>query len=161
MTILPILPDDVTTGSSGHLATHDALADFYNSWLLPDQSGYYQPTDFISIGGIVVPRVTTITSNATWAINANTTDMFVVTAQAVNVTSIPNPTGTPQQGQMLLIRVKDSAGPHNVTWTGAQWRASTDLAIPTATQAGKTTYLAWIWNDTDGFWDLLSVLKNF
>jgi hypothetical protein len=107
------------------------------------------------------PRVTTIASNATWSPSADTDDEYVITAQAVAVTTISNPSGTPVDGQTLIIRVKDNSTARALNWTGTQWRASSDLALPTTTTLGKTMYLGFIWNATDSKWDLLAKLDNF
>lgn len=109
----------------------------------------------------ITHRVTSITSNATWSPNADTDDLYKVTAQAVAVTTISNPSGTPTEGQRLMIRVKDDGTARALTWSGTQWRASSDLALPTTTIISKTLYVGFIWNATDSKWDLLAVLNNF
>jgi hypothetical protein len=109
----------------------------------------------------IAPRVTSITSNATWSPSADNDDIYIITAQGAAVTTISNPSGTPTQGQKLMIRVKDDGTARALTWSGTQWRASTDLALPTTTTAGKTMYLGFIWNATDSKWDLVSKLDNF
>lgn len=108
----------------------------------------------------VAPRESTITSNATWAPNADTTDIFTVTAQAAAATTISNPSGTPVQGQKLTVRVKDNGTARALTWSGTQWRASSDLPLPTTTVLSKTMYLGFVYNSTDTKWDLLAVLGN-
>lgn len=109
----------------------------------------------------VTKRTVSITSNATWSPNADTTDVFIVTAQAVAATTISNPSGTPTEGQMLVMRLKDDGSTRNLTWSGSQWSASTDLALPTATSAGKTLFLGFIWDGTANLWRLLCRLDNF
>jgi hypothetical protein len=86
-------------------------------------------------------------------------DMGVITALAVN-TSIFAPTGTLTQGQELVIRIKDNGTQFTLTWN-AIYRASTDLPLPTATTAGKTMYLKFIYNADDAKEDLVAVLNNF
>ncbi|HKO43317.1 MAG TPA: hypothetical protein VJU84_08505 [Pyrinomonadaceae bacterium] len=124
--------------------------------------------DFATLAGTetltnkrVTVRVTSITSNATWSPSADTDDMYIVTAQAAAVTTINNPSGTPTVGQKLVIRVKDDGTARALTWSGSQWRASTDLALPTTTTLGKTMYLGFIWNGVDSKWDLIAKLDNF
>ena len=107
------------------------------------------------------PRVTSISSNATWSPNADTDDIYVITAQGAAATTISNPSGTPLQGQKLMIRVKDDGTARALTWSGNQWRASSDLALPTTTTLGKTMYLGFIYNSTDTKWDLVAKLDNF
>ncbi len=109
----------------------------------------------------ITKRVTSIVSNATWSPNADTDDVYKITAQAAAVTTINNPSGTPTEGQTLMIRVKDDGTARALTWSGTQWRASTDLALPTTTTLGKTMYLGFVWNATDSKWDLLAKIDNF
>jgi hypothetical protein len=106
------------------------------------------------------PRVTSISSNATWSPNADTDDIYEITAQAVDATTISNPSGTPVNGQKLMIRVTGTAA-RALTWTGSQWRASSDLALPTTTTTTKTMYLGFVYNSTGPKWDLVAKLDNF
>jgi len=104
-------------------------------------------------------RISTITSSATPTPNANSTDVFTVTALAAGAT-FAAPTGTPAEGQMLIIRIKDNATARTLAWN-AIYRASSDLALPTTTIISKTLYLGFIYNFTDTKWDLLALLNNF
>jgi hypothetical protein len=92
-------------------------------------------------------RVTSEASNATPTPNADTTDVHIITALAVAAT-FGAPTGTPTQGQQLIIRIKDNATARTLGWN-AIYRASTDLALPTTTVISKTLYLGFIYNATD------------
>jgi hypothetical protein len=110
------------------------------------------------------PRVdaSTSASATTWAPNSDSSDIFELAgALTVAVTTISNPSGTPVDGQKLIIRVKSDGSAHALTWSGTQWRASSDLALPSTTTAAKTLYLGFIYNGTDTKWDLLAKLDNF
>ncbi len=104
-------------------------------------------------------RVTSEASNATPTPDIDTTDVHIVTALAAGAT-FGAPTGTPTQGQQLIIRIKDNGTARSLGWNAA-YRASTDLALPTTTILGKTIYCGFIWNATDSKWDLLAKLDNF
>lgn len=104
-------------------------------------------------------RVTSETSNATPTPDVDTTDMHIITALAVGAV-FGAPTGTPTQGQQLIIRIKDDGTARSLGWN-AIYRASTDLALPTTTASGKTLYCGFIYNSTDTKWDLLAKLDNF
>jgi len=108
----------------------------------------------------ITPRITAITSNATWSPSADNDDVYEITAQAVDATTISNPSGTPVDGQQLIIRVKGTAA-RALTWSGSQWRASSDPALPTTTTTTKTLYLGFMYNSADTKWDLLAKLDNF
>ena len=107
----------------------------------------------------ITRRINTSASAATHTINADTTDIFTVTAQAEAVT-FAQPSGTPTAGQTLIIRIKDNGGARGITWNGI-FRASTDLALPTTTVLGKTMYCGFIYNLTDTKWDMAAFLNNF
>ena len=111
-------------------------------------------------GAKLEPREVTGTSYTTsTTINANITDIYTITAQA-GALLFNNPTGTLVQGQKLIIRIKDNGTARALTY-GANFRASSDLALPTTTVVSKTLYMGFIYNSTDTKWDLLAVLNNF
>lgn len=115
-------------------------------------SGY----DSKSVTGanILNPRVQSVTSSATVTANADTNDLVVITAQAAGLT-LANPTGTPVQGQPLMIRIKDNGTSRSITY-GSQFRAL-GVTLPTATTISKTTYLGCVYNSTDTKWDVVGV----
>lgn len=103
----------------------------------------------------VNPRVTSITSNATWSPSADTDDTYKITAQAVAVTTISNPSGTPVDQQKLIITVKDDGTGRALTWSGTKW-ASTDVTLPTTTVAGKWSIFGFIYNSTADKWFIVA-----
>ena len=106
------------------------------------------------------PTTTTTASTATLTPDISAGDTFTITAQAVAL-SVANPTGTPVNGQKMIIRIEDNGTARAITWSGTQYRASTDLALPTTTIATKTMYLGFIYNSTDTKWDLIAFINNF
>lgn len=106
------------------------------------------------------PTTVTTASTATLTPDISAGDTFTITAQAVAL-SVANPTGTPVNGQKMIIRIEDNGTARAITWSGTQYRASTDLALPTTTISTKTMYLGFIYNSTDTKWDLLAYLNNF
>ena len=110
----------------------------------------------------ITPRVVTAasyTTNTGTALDVSTCDEFDVTAQA-GALKLNNPSGSPVNGQKLIVRIKDNGTAQNLTYD-TQFRASTDLALPTTTVVNKTLYMGFIFNATDTRWDLLAVLNNF
>lgn len=106
-------------------------------------------------GKRVQPRVLSITSNATPTINTDSYDMVKITAQAAAITSMTtNLTGTPDPGDMLLIRIKDDGTARAITW-GSKF-AARGAALRTTTTAGKYGYDLFIWNDATSTWDCVS-----
>ncbi len=107
----------------------------------------------------ITPRVGTTTSSSTPTPSGSTNDMFTVTALAADAT-FAAPTGTPTDGQSLIIRVKDNGTPRNLAWN-AIYRASSDLPLPTITITSKTLYCGFRYNSADTTWDLIAFLSNF
>ena len=108
----------------------------------------------------LVPRVVTHATATSIAPNANTTDIAHMTnTQAAGVFSINNPTGTPVDGQTLIIRLK-CTNAQTYSW-GTSYRFSTDLSQPTVSSTGKTDYLGFKYNSVDSKWDCLSVVAGF
>jgi hypothetical protein len=107
----------------------------------------------------VTKRVSTTASSATPTPNADTDDVYTVTALAAAAT-FGAPTGTPTEGQMLIIRVKDNGTARALSFN-AIYRFSTDLAAPTTTIISKTLYMGFMYNSADAKWDCLSWISNF
>ena len=63
----------------------------------------------------IAPRVTAVASSATPTPNADTTDVYSLTAQAA-AAAFANPTGTPANAQELRIRIKDNGAARALTW---------------------------------------------
>jgi len=105
-----------------------------------------------------LPRIGTVASSATPTPVADDVDMYTVTALA-EAAEFGAPTGTPVNGQKLIIRVKDNATARALTWN-AIYRAGTDIALPTTTVLSKTLYCGFIYNSAATKWDLVAVTNN-
>ena len=102
----------------------------------------------------IAPRLQSVTSSATVTPDADANDMVVITAQAAGLT-LANPTGTPAQGQGLIIRVKDNGTARSITF-GADYR-DVGTTLPTTTTISKITYIVCLYNSTDSKWDIVGV----
>jgi len=97
---------------------------------------------------------TTVTSSATpTPARASKRNMFTVTALAEAAT-FAAPSGTPADGDTLLIRIKDNSTARALSWN-AIYRGSTELALPSTTTLGKTIYIVFVYNSADSKWDLI------
>jgi hypothetical protein len=103
------------------------------------------------------PRVSSINSSSTPTPNADTDDMYIITGLAAGAT-FGAPTGTPVQGQRLVIRVKDNGTARTLGYN-AIYRAM-GVVLPTTTVANKTLYLGMIYNFTDTKWDVVAVSQE-
>lgn len=99
-------------------------------------------------------RVGTVVSSATPTPDADAHDEYTVTALAVNAV-FAAPTGTPVEGQPLMIRIKD-AGVSKTLGFNAIYRII-GTTLPAATVANKTVYVGCIYNAADSKWDVLGV----
>jgi hypothetical protein len=98
----------------------------------------------------IAPRITTLTSSSNLtATNADTTDIGVITL-AEN-TTFSNPTGTPFDGQLLLLRIK-SASSYTIAF-GTNFEPASSLSYPLATTgSNKIDEVAARWSATQSKW---------
>lgn len=102
-------------------------------------------------------KTTSITSIDNYTINAANTDMFVISALATNLT-LNIPTGSPSNGQKLMIRIKDNGTARTLTWntTSGGYRV-VGTVLPLTTTASKIIYVGAIYNSNETYWDVVSV----
>ena len=89
--------------------------------------------------------------------NGDTTDVFNAFGLTGAIT-VATPSGTPVDGQRLMLRFKDNGTGRGITWTGTSgaYRA-VGVTLPTTTVASKVTYVGCVYNSTDVFWDAIAV----
>jgi hypothetical protein len=102
----------------------------------------------------ITNRVTSVASSATPTPDVSTTDQYNLTALAA-AAAFGIPTGTPTDGQKLIIRIKDNATARALTWN-AIYRAI-GVSLPSTTVISKTTYVGCIYNTADTKWDVVAV----
>ena len=90
-----------------------------------------------------LPRVNGTTSSATPTPNADTTDIYNLTALA-EAAAFGAPTGTPVNGQKLIIRIKDNATARALTWNAAYVAGGT--ALPSTTVISKILHIGFMYN---------------
>lgn len=123
----------------------------------------------LAVEGVVVPtvsststltnkritsRVGTTASSSTPTPDADAHDQYNVTALAAGAT-FGAPTGTPTDGQKLLIRYKDNGTARTLAFN-AIYRAI-GVTLPTTTVISKTGYIQCVYNSADTKWDVLAV----
>jgi hypothetical protein len=89
--------------------------------------------------------------------NGDTTDVFNAFGLTGAIT-VATPSGTPVDGQRLMLRFEDNGTGRGITWTGTSgaYRA-VGVTLPTTTVASKVTYVGCVYNSTDVFWDAIAV----
>jgi hypothetical protein len=108
----------------------------------------------------VTPRIGTVADAATITPTADTADQYNVTALAQAAT-IAAPSGTPVDGQRLILRFEDNGTGRALTWTTSSgaYRA-VGVTLPTTTVASKATYVGCIYNAQDVFWDVVAAVTQ-
>lgn len=104
------------------------------------------------------PTIGTVTSSATPSINTDNYTQFNITALATAITSMSSGlSGTPADGQKLVVRIEDNGSPWAITW-GASWRAI-GVTLPTKTIPGSVLYVEAFYNSHSSIWDVHTVRK--
>lgn len=104
----------------------------------------------------VQARVLALSANsATPAINTDSYDMVVITAQTANITSMTSSlTGTPVNGQKLWIAFTATSGTPTITW-GTSFESST-VTLPTGITTTRSD-VGFIWNAATSKWRCVAV----
>jgi hypothetical protein len=104
-----------------------------------------------------IPRVSSTTSSGTPTINTDTVDQFDITALAAAITSMTtNLTGSPFDGQKLLIRIKDNGTARAITW-GSSFVSSGIATLLATTVPGKTHLIGLVYDSAAAKWVCVAV----
>lgn len=97
------------------------------------------------------PRIAVDTSAGTLTPDIDDFNYYRMTALAVNIT-INNPTGTPADGDGLLIELTGTA-PRTITWD-SDYEANSEygLSLPSTTITTKTTMRTFVWSAARSKW---------
>lgn len=89
--------------------------------------------------------------------NGDTTDVYNAFGLTGGITMLA-PSGTPADGQSIILRFKDNGAARTISWTtsAGAYRA-VGVILPTTTTAGKISYVGCIYNSTDVYWDVIAV----
>jgi hypothetical protein len=68
------------------------------------------------------------------------------------------PSGTPIDGQRLILRLRDDGTARALTWTTTSggYRVI-GTTLPSTTTISKLLYVGCVYNSTDSFWDVVAV----
>lgn len=95
------------------------------------------------------------TSTATLTPNIDTNNIYELNAQAVGLT-IANPTGTPQDGDVILFRIKDNGTSQTIA-LGTAYTNVSGLDTPTATTISKWGYIGAMYNAGAAKYQIISI----
>jgi hypothetical protein len=111
--------------------------------------------------GQFTPNVVSVANTATAVINVTDVDQYNITALGTDVTFSVSSTVTPDDGQRLLIRIRDNGTARNLTWTqSANQFRFIGITPPTITSVNKLAYIGCIYNAADSRWDVISSLQQ-
>lgn len=103
----------------------------------------------------ITRRVVSVVSSAIPTVNTDSYDMYILTAQAVDITSFTtNFTGSPSEWEMFWIAITGTAA-RTISWW-AKFEAST-VALPTTTVSTNRLDIRFIWNSVSSKWRCVSV----
>jgi hypothetical protein len=103
----------------------------------------------------ITHRITTISSSATPTINTDNCDCVTITALGTAITSMTSSlSGTPNNFDKLIIRVKDDGSARGITW-GTGWEAK-GVALPTTTVTSKVLTLGFLYDTVTSKWGLVA-----
>lgn len=98
----------------------------------------------------ITPRVGTTASSATPTINTDSVDWYIITALAVNITSMTtNLSGTPTNGQRLYISITGTAT-RTIAW-GTSFENG-GATLPTTTSGTSRLDVEFFWNSATSKW---------
>lgn len=107
-----------------------------------------------NLSGFKVPRIQTVADAATITPTGDTADEYTVTALAQAAT-IAAPSGTPVNGQKLILRFLDNGTGRALTWNAIY--KIVGVTLPTTTVASKYTYVGCIYSTADTKWHVVAV----
>jgi hypothetical protein len=100
------------------------------------------------------PRTSTSAATATLTPDISAFDQYNLTAQDQALT-VAAPTGTPVDGNKLILRILDNGTARAITWNATYTAIGTIL--PTTTVINKMLYVGCIYNSTNTRWDVVAV----
>ena len=100
------------------------------------------------------PRTSSTASTATLTPDISSFDQYNLTAQAAGLT-VAAPTGTPVDGNRLILRILDNGTARSISWNGTY--TAIGITLPITTVINKMTYVGCIYNATNTRWDVVAV----
>jgi hypothetical protein len=104
----------------------------------------------------ITMRVISAASTSSLTIDGDATDMYKITALAAAL-SIEAPSGTPTDGQKLMLKIKDNGTSRALTWN-AIFTGVYGTALPAATTLGKRHILGFIYDSVATKWECVVAL---
>lgn len=126
-------------------------ATFNGAAIFNGTVAFANPQTFTNVR--INPRTVTVATAASITPNSDTTDVHAVSALAGNLT-INAPTGTPVDGQLLRIRIRDNGTSRTLTWNAAYTAINSELWA--ATLINKSMIWTFMWSVATSKWEVES-----
>jgi hypothetical protein len=138
---------------------HDTLAVSLNDNGTISSAGITQVTGALSNTQLrLKPRISVTTSTSTLTPNIAANNIYELNAQSTALT-IANPTGTANDGDVLVIRIKDNGSSQAITY-GTAYSNVSGLDTLVATVSGKWHYIGCMYNATATVWQVISITTS-
>jgi len=86
-------------------------------------------------------------------------NVYFITNLQSDIT-INNPSGSPQEGNKILIRIRDDGSAKSIFWDTA-YNSSVVYDLPNSTSPNKTLYLEFTYNSLTNTWDLKNMAEEY
>jgi hypothetical protein len=115
----------------------------------------------LSVTGTTFSRVVVIPDATSITINTDVTDIATqANTQAAGTLTINAPSGTPTNGQKLILRIRPT-NIQTLSWN-AIFQGSSDIALPPATSgSGLFDYVGFLYNSTAAKWQMVAKVFGF
>ena len=108
----------------------------------------------------ITPRVANVTTTSTITPPGDTVDQYEVLALASGAT-VAAPSGTPTDGQKLILRIKDNGTAQTLSWTtSAGAYRPIAVVLPSLTVISSVFYAGCIYNQQDNYWDVVTTVQQ-
>ena len=152
---------DLTLGTWGSNAVHiivNGSTNTYDAVTVAASGvitlGASSALNTVILNGALQPMSVTTTTGTTITPSSGTTNQYTVTALA-SAATIAAPSGTPVDGQKLLIRIQDNGTARALTWNST-YKAQ-GVTLPTTTVISTPLYVGCVYNSQTSFWDVIAV----
>lgn len=104
----------------------------------------------------VAPRVISIITSPSYAINTDSYNVLSITALATGITI--DTTGTYSNFQKLIVRIKDNGSPQTITWSAKF--LSYGVVLPTTTVASKVLTVGFLYDSVAVLWGCVASVQQ-
>ena len=147
-------------GYNGNLASGLAVNCLNNEEFFNQYSSQIADIQAVAdAAAIAAITVNSISSSANITPVVTTDKNFYLVTALAAAANINEPDGSPTQGQVLILRIKDNGTARALTWDTDVYRGI-GVDLPETTNISKTLYIGFIYNATDNYYDCVAVQEE-